>query len=123
MPRNSNVRPLKEPVMDSFVQASVDQAGGVFDPATGWYANVHYTGCADESRAKEIVQGLHRAARRIGVSIAAKAHKPDSIHPDGWYVEYWAVDKAMARKYVLEKYGKDRSKWPYSPIKGDRNFG
>lgn len=120
IPRNTNVRPLRQPVLDDQVKASMNVVGGVFDPTNGFYGVIHYTGCETEERAKEIIQGLHRAAKRIGVSMSAKALREDD---ESWTVKYFAIDKAMARKYVLEHYGEDRSKWPYSPIKGDRNFG
>ena len=119
MPRNTHVRPLKQPVLDDHVLASVSSVAS-YDPETGHYGECRYTGCASRDRAKEIVQGLHRAAKRQEVSMAARIEPGE----DGTFdVVYSAVNKAHARAYVLAKYGSDRSKWPYSPVKGDSNYG
>ena len=119
MPRNTSVRPLKQPVLDDHVLASVNSVDA-YHPETGHYGECRYTGCASRDRAKEIVQGLHRAAKRQEVSMAARVEAEE----DGTFtVVFSAVNKAHARAYVLAKYGKDRSKWPYSPVKGDPNYG
>lgn len=114
------VRPLREPVLDHLVQASVDAAGGEFDPETGHYAHLVYEGCASPERAKEIAQALYRAAKRMGYSMSCKVGKSSSANE--WNVEFFSCDKAMARAYVLKKYGSDVTRWPYSPRKGDPNY-
>jgi hypothetical protein len=106
-------------VLDEHILASVN-AVDTHDPETGSYQTLHYTGCVSEERAKEVRQALYRAAKRNGVSLMSTVLRAD----DGtWYVEFCAVNKAHGQKYVLEKYGRDRQKWPYSPIRGDKNYG
>lgn len=105
-------RRLKPPVLDDYIAASINAAGGVCDETTGHFAVLHYVGCADLDRAKEIVRALHRAANRQKVSMSATVHPAD----DGtFYVKFKAISKAHARAYVLAKYGPDRSQWPYDP--------
>jgi hypothetical protein len=105
----------KEPITDDLVLASVNAAGGTFDPATGHYARLRFTGCASEDRAREIKQSLFRCAAYLKFSMSATVHRSDDKQT--WYVEYVAIDKRMARAYVLATYGPDRSKWSYDPRK------
>ena len=53
----------KEPVLDHYLQASVDQCGGQYDE-NGHYALLVYSGCETRDRAKEISQALYRAGNR-----------------------------------------------------------
>jgi hypothetical protein len=108
-------RQRKEPILDSHLQASVTQANGVHDEL-GHYAELVYAGCATRDRAKEIQQALHRAGNHLGFSVSARIEK----NGDEWQVRYKAIDKAHAKKYILEKYGNDRSKWPYDPRRKGR---
>jgi len=101
-----------EPVLDDHVRASVDAANGKHDPETGHYATLRYVDCATKERADEIKRALYRCAKYLGYSMSAQIKKASD---DTWLVEYKAIDKVMARKHVLEKYGTDRSKWPYDP--------
>ncbi|HLI36939.1 MAG TPA: hypothetical protein VKV80_06310 [Streptosporangiaceae bacterium] len=102
-------------MLDKHLYASVEQAGGVHDDH-GHYAELVYAGCATRERAEEIKRALYRAGVRLGLSVSAWI-----IPRDGEYdVHYKAIDKTMARKHVLEKYGPDRSKWPYDPRKKGR---
>lgn len=101
----------KEPILDDYVRASVSQANGIHNEV-GHYATLHYVGCPTRERATEIKQALFRAAKHCGYSMSAQIVKD----ADGSFrVTFRAVDKQLARKYVLEKYGPDRSKWPYDP--------
>lgn len=114
MPRGSvpEYRRRKEPILDDHLRMSVSKANGTPDPETGHYAELIYAGCATRERAKEIKQALFRAGRYVGVSVSA------TVEPagDGTYrVRFKAINKDHARKYVLEKYGSDRSKWAYDP--------
>lgn len=101
----------KEPILDSHLQASVDQAGGTYDDQ-GHYALLVYAGCETRERAKEIVQALHRAGSHLKLSVSTKTVKAE----DGTFqVHFKAIDKVFAKRYVLEKYGNDVSRWPYNP--------
>ena len=114
MPRGAlpEYRRRKEPVLDDHLRASVERANGTPDPETGKYATLIYAGCESRERAKEIVRALYRSARYVKVSVATVIHPAN----DGTFnVEFTAINKAHARKYVLEKYGTDRSKWAYDP--------
>lgn len=111
-------RQRKEPILDSHLQASIDQAAGRHNEQ-GHYSTLVYTGCETRERAKDIVRALYRSARYLKCSVSAMV-KPAG---DGTFnVEYKAISKAHARAYILEKYGPDRSRWPYSPRKGDPNY-
>jgi hypothetical protein len=100
----------KEPILDAHIHASVDQVKGVCSPE-GHYALLVYSGCATRDRAKEISQALYRSGRHLGFSVSAKVVKAG----DCWQVEFKAIDKTLAKKYMLGKYGNDVSKWPYNP--------
>lgn len=103
----------REPNCRPHLQASIDQAGGKHDPATGYYATLRYAGCGTEERAKEIKDALFRAARGMRYSVDAKVHHDDA---DGtWYVEFAAINKQHARAFVVKRYGEDPEKWPYHP--------
>jgi glutathionyl-hydroquinone reductase len=104
-------RKRKEPVLDAHLQASLDQAHGTYDE-NGHYALLVYAGCPTRERAKEIVQALHRSANHLGVSVSTKTIKAE----DGSFqIHFKAIDKIFAKRYVLQKYGNDVSKWPYNP--------
>jgi hypothetical protein len=107
----------KEPVLDHLIQAAMDAVDGEHDQDTGRYGTLHYTGCESRERATEIKQALFRAARHLGVSLHADIQRDGA----GYRVEFTPVNKAHARAYVVAKYGNDRSKWPYSPYRGDPN--
>jgi hypothetical protein len=120
MPRSPapNWRQRKQPVLDQYIKASIDAAGGKYDPDTGWYGTLHYTGCGTRDRAKEIVQALHRSAYYMCTHNIADVGANCKIIKarDGTYtVEFRASNKAHARAAVIAKYGEDRSKWPYNP--------
>lgn len=105
----------KEPILDAHVLASINQAGGKYDPETGHYAVIRYTGCDTRERAAEIKRALHRSAMYLHRHKIASVGMHAEIIREGdtFTVEYRAVDKTMARKYVVEKYGTDPNKYPY----------
>lgn len=114
-------RARKEPVLDSWILASVAQAGGFgkHHPATGHYSTLVITGLASADEAAEYKRALHRCAfylHRTGqAAISMSADRP-ARQPDGTYsISFRAVDKTYARQAVLARYGNDRSKWPYDP--------
>lgn len=104
-------RQRKEPVLDHVLQASVDQAGGKYDPQTGQYAEVHYRGIETADRAKEIVRSLHRSGRFMKLSVMTKTVRDG----DGYKVICRAVNKEHARKYIQEKAGGDPRNLAYNP--------
>jgi len=119
-------RARKPPVVDGWILASVNQAGGLgkHHPQTGHYATLVIRGLADRDEAAEWHRALYRCAHwlnRTGqapVSMSAKIQKharPCKESDCAYHIEFRAVDKTLARKHVLEKYGPDRSKWPYDP--------
>lgn len=118
-------RQRKEPILDHLVKASIEQAGGTFDPVSGHYAKLVYRGIEDRERAAEIERALRRSAYYMHKHGIADVSAATRIVRDGetWAVEFHAVNKMHARAYVLKKYGPDRTKWPYSPRRGDSNYG
>jgi hypothetical protein len=113
----------KQPDLSQYVQASIDRANGVFDPETGHYAELIYAGIETPERAKEIRQALFRAAGYLKVSMNASVEKYTEEKTHLYRVRYKAINKAHARAYILAKHGPDRAAWPYSPRKGDSNYG
>jgi hypothetical protein len=109
----------KEPVLDDHIFKSVELAGGLgkHHPETGHYQELLIRGFADRDEAIEWQKALHRCAlylHRTGqasVSMSAKIERDGK----GWRIRFKAVDKTFAKKYMLDRYGPDRSKWPYDP--------
>lgn len=111
-------RARKEPVLDSYVLASVEQAGGIGKHNTqGHYATLVIRDFESYEEAEEWSRALHRCAhflarnRIADVSVTARIERDGAGHK----ITFKAIDKTLARKYVLEKYGTDRTKWPYNP--------
>jgi hypothetical protein len=112
-------RKRKDPVLDHYVLASIEQAGGPgrHNPETGHYAELLINDLADRAEAEEYVRALNRSAlhlHRYRVAEVGMSAKPEK---DGerWRVRFKAIDKTAARAYVLKRYGPDRSRWPYDP--------
>ncbi len=119
-------RRRKEPVLDHWVLASVSAAGGLgkHHPETGHYSELVIKGLADREEAAEWRRALFRCAHflnrtgQAAVSMSARITK--HAQPCGekgcqFHITFKAIDKTLARKAVLDKYGPDRSKWPYDP--------
>ena len=119
MPRAGapNWKRRKEPILDHLIHESVNQAKGMHNEQ-GHYGELVYTGCETRARAAEIKRALYRAGKHTGHSVSAAVERSGST----WQVRFKAIDKIMARKYMLEHYGDDRTKWPYSPWRKDPNF-
>jgi hypothetical protein len=120
MPRSAlpEWRKRREPIVDGYVIASVTQAGGQGQHnSDGHYAELVITGLDSREEAAEYVRALNRSAlwltRNAGaeVGMSAKIEKTAT----GYRVRFKAVDKVLARKHILEKYGPDPSQWPYNP--------
>ena len=107
-------RARKQPVCDPHVLASVEQANGKYDPATGFYAWIVMR-LDPEDDARE----WHNALRRAAVYLYSKGIADIGIHVEqgsdakGRYLKYVAINKTHTHKYMIERYGTDRSKWPY----------
>lgn len=121
MPRSAapQWRQRKDPVLDHYVLASIEQAGGIgkHHPTTGHYAELVIRDLADRAEAQEYVRALNRAALHLHRYKVAEVGMSAKVERDGpdWIVRFKAVDKTLARAHVLAKYGTDRSKWPYDP--------
>lgn len=108
-------RQRKPPVLDAWVLSSVQRKPR--PAADGHHAELHIAGLATREEAREHVRALHRSARYLtkysehDIGIRAHIHKAGG----GYKVQFWAVDKTAAKKYILDTYGPDRSKWPYDP--------
>jgi hypothetical protein len=102
----------KEPILDAELQAAIDHVGGQHDPATGWYATLHYTGCESRDRAKEIKRALYRSAYHLKVSLTTRIFQaPDKT----WTVEFTPINKQHGRDFIAKQSGGDPSKLAYNP--------
>lgn len=112
-------RARKPPVTDQHVLASIAQAGGIgrHHPETGHYATLIIRGLASRDEADEWRRSLYRCAHYLSRTGQADVGMSATVRRDGtrWLIEFRAVDKTLARRHVLQKYGSDRSKWPYDP--------
>ena len=120
MPRSATPewKRRKEPILDHLLHASVAHVNGVYHPETGHYGELIYQGIDTRERAAEIKRALFRAGKHTGHSVSAKIEKSG----DGYLIRFKAIDKNMARKYMLDHYGADRTRWPYSPFRRDPNY-
>lgn len=114
-------RARKEPVLDHWIWASVQRAGGLgkHHPTTGHYADLVITGLADRDEADEYKKALHRCAfylHRTGAAPVSMSTDRPARAVDGTYViRFRVIDKTYAKAAMLARYGNDRSKWPYDP--------
>ena len=113
-----------EPVVDDWILASVAQAGGLgrHHPETGHYAELVIKGLATRDEAGEWSRALYRCAHFLNRTGQAPVSMSAKIERDGagYRIRFKAVDKTLARKHVMDKYGPDRSKWPYDPRRKGR---
>lgn len=99
---------------DPLVQAAVAAGLGVI---------AVYGGCDSEERAHEVRRGIYRCANHRGLSVEAGKSTPAEpgdmgVHKTAggtWEVRFRLYDKRKARARMIERYGTDRSKWPYDP--------
>ena len=111
-------------MLDAFVMASVNGAGGKYDEETGFYKTLKLR--PDDG---EDIQELHKALRRSAVYlhshgiVAIGIHVAKGCDRKGPYLEYVAVNKAHTYKYMIAKYGEDRSLWPYDVHRRKRPEG
>lgn len=110
-------RARREPIADSWLMASVEQAGGhgSHHPETGFYAELIMRGLADRAEAEEWKRALHRSAvylhkwKIADIGVSARIERSGN----GYIIRYRAVNKAHAQSYIVRTYGEDPSKWPY----------
>jgi hypothetical protein len=106
-------RRRKLPITDELIQASVNRSNGMFDPETGHYGLLVYSGLESRDDAAEYKNSLFRCAKYLGYSVWVGQPKKDA---DGTYsLEFRAINKAHARRWILAQHGNDRSAWPYDP--------
>jgi hypothetical protein len=109
----------KQPILDHLWVASINQAGGQHDD-NGCYQELFYTGIESRQRAAEIKRALYRARKYVAGGISGYAYVEKD--GDGYKVRFCAINKTHSYKYMLEKYGSDRTKYPYSPWSKDPNY-
>jgi hypothetical protein len=98
--------------LDSHIAAAMAQCNGKPAPDTGLMGKLVYVGCDSRERAVEVKRMLYRSASHHKVSLATDIVPAD----DGTFQVHFSVfHKSYGRKYVLDKYGSDRSKFPYDP--------
>lgn len=91
--------------------------------AKGYGVVLKYTGIESWERADDVRRGVYRCAKHRGITAeagpAGRAVSGDDmgIHKTGrtFEVRFRVHSKRSARKSHLERYGSDRSKWPYDP--------
>lgn len=104
--------------VDAYVIASVEQAAGRHHPQTGHYATLWIRGLATKEECAAWKQALFRCAHylaRNGIADVSMSTDRPVRDGRGYKFSFRAVDKTLARQHVMEKYGPDRSKWPYDP--------
>lgn len=116
MPRGPGApwRARKQPVADSYILASIEQAHGRYDPDSGFYAWVVLRMDPGDDIAE-----WHRALRRAAVYLHKHGIADVGVHVEkkrdarGRYLRYVAINKNHTYRYMLDHYGADRTKWPY----------
>ena len=80
--------------------------------AVGFEKPFTWSGLESRERARKCKQGLFNAAKGQTPSVSVSADiEPE---PGGtWRLTFVLHDKAVARAFVVGKYGKDRTQWPY----------
>jgi hypothetical protein len=112
-------RTRKEPISDDYLLAAINQAGGPgrHDPETGHYATLVIRGFENREDAKEWDKSLFRCAlwqcrnRGADISVSTKIYRDGP----GYSIKFSVYNKTHARKYLMDKHGTDRTKWPYDP--------
>ena len=108
----------KEPICDEFLLASVTAANGKHDKTNGHYA-WRKLKCDTYEEAVAYKDGLYLSKKHFKrhpkkfpqVSVTTKITEADGK----FYVEYCAIHPDYVAFYMINKYGEDRTKWPYQP--------
>lgn len=109
MPRRPihSMKPRKGPILDHYIQASVE--GGHTD---GHYLELVYAGVEDPARAVEIRRALFRSAKHLGVALKADVEQAaDGTHQ----IRFHAIDKAVARAHIARQAEGDPTRLAYNP--------
>jgi hypothetical protein len=106
-------RRRKLPITDDLVRASVNLVNGVHDAETGHYGLLVYSGMESRDEAIEYKNSLFRCAKYLGYSVWVG--KPEKDANGTYSLEFRAINKAHARRWILAQHGTDRSAWPYDP--------
>lgn len=117
MPRGPSPgwRARKEPVLDHWLMAVVNQAGGIGKHTNGLYGELVVDDLAGQEEAAEYKRALYRCAAYMH----RNGRAPVSVHADTerrgsqWIVRFQVYDKTWGRQHIMTKHGPDRSKWPY----------
>lgn len=113
-------------MVDAYIRASVTQAEGKYDAVTGFYKTLVINGIESSDDAKEVEKRLRASAyhhHRNGL-LSIGVHVSRIKNTDGSYrVEFAAVNKEHTYAYMIQKYGEDRTKWPYSTNRSHPNYG
>lgn len=77
----------------------------------GFETELHWNGLASRERAAECKRGLFNAARLAGVSVSTETETESG---GTFRIKFKIHDKKVARAYIVQKHGSDRSRWPYN---------
>jgi hypothetical protein len=112
-------RARKQPVTDDYLLASVSRAGGLgkHHPGTGHYSELVIRGLDTKEEAAEWKRSLHRCAYFLHKNGIADISVKTKIERDGkkYAIRFTAINKAHVYRFMIERYGEDRSLWPYDP--------
>ena len=81
----------------------------------GYDKELTISGIPGEERAHFLRRGLYNAAQRAGVSLSHNLKK----NGETYTLTFKIHDKEQARRFMIEKYGPDRQRWPYNPRRRD----
>ena len=117
-------RVRKEPITDSWILAAVQTGGGLGNyDEQGHYGTLVINGLANRREAQEYKSSLYRCAHYLARNdLAPVSISRADIEKSGIFGEYRITfqvsDKAKAREYMVEQFGRDVSNYPYDPRNG-----
>lgn len=113
-------------VVDGWLLETMQRVDGKHDSENGHYAHTWIRGLESRAHAEEVKKAIHRCGyymfKKGTAYITGKAwvHK----NADGTFdVEFAAIHKDYAYASVIQKYGPDQTKWPYSTNRFHANYG
>ena len=112
-------RQRKEPITDAYIQAAVEQSGGLGKhDHNGHYGTLVIRGLASRAEAHEYELSLYRCALWLTRNkVMAVSISQCDVESDGkeFKLTFRVTDKTHARLHHLDTHGTDRSKWSYDP--------